>query len=202
MSRRSYTSPVRTAAAAERRERVIKAAADFLRESEGAASFSLDAVAKMAGVTRLTLYNQFGSRRGLLDAVFDDIARRGGLGRIRDVQAQPDPRDGIDYLIRICCEFWSGDPVVQRLYDAMALAPELEQALAERNERRRQLIELLVERIATKTKHLQVRRDIVDLIFAYTSLAMFRMLARERSPKAVGMLIQSLAHAALDKLDG
>ena len=53
------------AAAAETRERVIEAASRTLREGESIARFSLDTVAKVAGVTRLTVYNQFGSRRGL-----------------------------------------------------------------------------------------------------------------------------------------
>ena len=80
MSTRRYVSSVRTAAAAEKRDRVIEAAARSLREDASIASFSLDAVAKAAGVTRLTVYHQFGSRRGLLEAVFDDIAQRPGRG--------------------------------------------------------------------------------------------------------------------------
>jgi len=40
-------------------------------------------------VTRLTVYNQFGSRRGLLEAVFDNIARQGGLHEIADAMAMP-----------------------------------------------------------------------------------------------------------------
>jgi len=119
-STRSYTSPVRAAAAAEKRDRVLQVATDVLRESASAANFSLDAVAKIAGVTRLTVYNQFGSRRGLLEAVFDSIALQGQLGRLRHVHAQPDPREGIDLLIRICCDFWSSDPAVPRIYEAMA----------------------------------------------------------------------------------
>ena len=74
MPPRSYVSPARSAAAAETRERVIEAASRTLREGESIARFSLDTVAKVAGVTRLTVYNQFGSRRGLLEAVFDEIA--------------------------------------------------------------------------------------------------------------------------------
>src|ERR1700682_1943743 len=94
MSTRPYTSSVRTAAAAEKRERVIDVAARSLREEASIASFSLDAVAKAAGVTRLTVYHQFGSRRGLLEAVFDDIARQGGLTEIAGAMAMavPPPR--------------------------------------------------------------------------------------------------------------
>ena len=78
MSKRLYVSSVREAAAAEKRDRVVEAATRLLRVNVSVASFSLDSVAKAAGVTRLTVYNQFGSRRGLLEAVFDEIARQGG----------------------------------------------------------------------------------------------------------------------------
>src|SRR6266852_8579585 len=87
MSTRPYVSSIRTAASAEKRARVIEAAARSLREDASIATFSLDTVAKAAGVTRLTVYHQFGSRRGLLEAVFDEIARQGGLARIPDAMA-------------------------------------------------------------------------------------------------------------------
>src|SRR4030088_439727 len=98
MTRRAYVSSVRTAAAAEKRDRVVEAAARSLREDASIARFSLDNVAKAAGVTRLTVYHQFGSRRGLLEAVFDDIARRGGLAQIPDAMAMSDPRAALDRL--------------------------------------------------------------------------------------------------------
>src|SRR5919198_2499364 len=118
MKKRAYVSSVRSAAAAEKRDRVIEAAAKSLREDASIARFSLDAVAKAAGVTRLTVYNQFGSRRGLLEAVFDDIAQGGRLARLNEAIANPDPSRGLDAVIEIFCEFWSGDPAVSRLHDA------------------------------------------------------------------------------------
>src|SRR6266478_6164475 len=107
MRRRAYVSSVRTAAAAEKRDRVIEAAARTLREDASISSFSLDNVAKVAGVTRLTVYNQFGSRRALLEAVFDEIARQGGLARIPDAMAITDPRAALDRLVEIFCAFWN-----------------------------------------------------------------------------------------------
>src|SRR5258705_9412753 len=98
MSTRPYVSSVRTAAAAAKRDRVIEAAARSLREDASIATFSLDAVAKAAGVTRLTVYHQFGSRRGLLEAVFDEIARQGGLARIPHAMAITDPHAALDPL--------------------------------------------------------------------------------------------------------
>jgi AcrR family transcriptional regulator len=135
---------------------VIEAAGRFRREAESVAAFSLDAVAKAAGVTRLTVYNQFGSRRGLLEAVFDDIARRGHLIWLGDAMAEPDSWKGLDQLIEIFCDFWGGDPAVGRLHDAMAVDAEFAQALLERNERRRQSLEVLVARL---TPWLRLRRN-------------------------------------------
>jgi AcrR family transcriptional regulator len=200
MPTRRYVSSVRTAASAEKRARVVEAAARSLREEASIATFSLDAVAKAAGVTRLTVYNQFGSRRGLLEAVFDELARQGGLTEIADAMAMPDPRAALDRLVEIFCAFWNRDPAVGRLHEAMATDPEFAQALLERNERRRQTFSVLIRRIAQKTASPRTRRDAVDMIFALTSFAMFAMLGRDRSVDEVCTLVKSACHSALEPL--
>ncbi|HZC96689.1 MAG TPA: TetR/AcrR family transcriptional regulator [Bradyrhizobium sp.] len=200
MPRRVYVSSVRAAAAAEKRDRVIEAAARSLREDASIASFSLDNVAKAAGVTRLTVYNQFGSRRGLLEAVFDEIARQGGLTKIADAMAMPDPHAALDRLVEIFCGFWNRDRAVGRLHEAMATDPEFGEALIERNERRRKGFDILVGRIAGKAASPRARQDAVDMIFALTSFAMFAMLRRDRSVDDACKLVKSACSAALDAL--
>jgi AcrR family transcriptional regulator len=200
MPTRGYVSSVRTAAAAEKRDRVIEAAARLLREDASIASFSLDAVAKAAAVTRLTVYHQFGSRRGLLEAVFDDIARQGGLAGIADAMALPDPHAALDQLVEIFCAFWNSDPAVGRLHEAMATDPEFAQALLERNERRRKTFNALVGRTAGKTASPPARQDAVDMLFALTSFAMFAMLSRDRSAEQVCALVKSACRNALEPL--
>jgi AcrR family transcriptional regulator len=200
MSTRPYTSSVRTAAAAAKRDRVIEAAARSLREDASIAAFSLDAVAKAAGVTRLTVYHQFGSRRGLLEAVFDEIARQGGLTEIPNAIAMSDPRAALDRLVEIFCAFWNRDAAVGRLHEAMATDPEFAQALIGRNERRRKTVNVLVGRIAGKTASPQARQDAVDLIFALTSFAMFAMLRADRSVDDVCALVKSACRSAIGPL--
>ena len=200
MPTRSYVSPVRKAAAARKRDRVVEAAVRFLREEESISTFSLDAIARTAGVTRLTVYNQFGSRRGLLEAVFDDLARRGRLDRIAAAMSMPNPRAGLDELITIFCDFWSAEPAVARLVEATAIDAEFALALAERNERRRKALRRLVGRIASRAAGAAAQRDAVDLIFALTSFQMFRLLASGRSRKAVCALVRRAASAAIDSI--
>jgi AcrR family transcriptional regulator len=200
MRRRAYVSSVRTAAAAEKRDRVIEAAARTLREDASISSFSLDNVAKAAGVTRLTVYNQFGSRRGLLEAVFDDIARQGGLEGIAGAMTIADPHAALDRLVEIFCAFWKRDPAVGRLHEAMATDPEFAAALIDRNERRRRGVCVLVDRIAGKPASRRARQDAVDTIFALTSYAVFAMLSPGRSVDDVCHLVQSACRAALQPL--
>jgi len=198
MAKRPYVSPQRAAATAETRRRILLAAKQILRE-EDIAAFSLDAVGKAAGVTRLTVYNQFGSRAGLLEAVFDEIALGGRLPRLRDAIGNPDAREGLAQLIDIFCDFWSSDPAVERLHGAMAADEELADALRARNERRRAGIRTLIERIegprATKAE-----RDVIDLIFGLTSCAMYHMLAQARTSEAVAELIKQASNDAIARL--
>ena len=200
MPKRHYVSSVRAAAAAEKRHRVIDAATKWLRENVSIAAFSLDAVAKAAGVTRLTVYHQFGSRRGLLEAVFDEIARQGGLSRIEQAMAMTDPRAALDRLVEIFCHFWNWDAAIGRLQQAMSIDPEFAEALIERNQRRRKALEILVARLGGRNASPAARQDAVDMIFALTSYAMYATLRGNRASDAACRLIKSACGRALDPL--
>src|SRR6195256_6694889 len=100
---RPYRSPQRTAAAVETRARLVAAACSLLSGGKDSPAFSLDGVAREAGVTRLTVYNQFQSKRGLLEAVFDDVARTGGLFELRSVMAEPDTAKALRHFVSVFC---------------------------------------------------------------------------------------------------
>ncbi len=199
MPPRKYVSTVRSAAAEEKRERVLSAASRLLREGRSISGVSVESVAKTAGVTRLTVYNQFHSRRELLEEVFDRIARTGGLGRVAEAMSMADPVSAIDRIVQIFCEFWDHDPAIGRLSEASGSDPEFAQAVEERNERRRKALTVLVGRLVEhrKVKKAQAR-DIVDLIFALTSYPMFALLRKNgRHVSKVCAMIQQMCHLAL-----
>lgn len=192
---RPYVSPVRVAAAAEKRQDVIVAARRLL--SEGSiASFSLEAVARGAGVTRLTVYNQFGSRSGLLEAVFDEIAAHGDLARLAEAVDDPDPWRGLDLVVEIVCAVWGFEPAIGRLQDAIALDREFAQVVIDRNERRRAIIGSIVRRL-DPGQTAERTRDAVDLIFSLTAYTTFRALGDGRTPAAIcGLLKRACRDAA------
>jgi AcrR family transcriptional regulator len=198
VSPRAYNSPRRDAAATKTRARIVAAAIGILGAPEGVAGFSLEEVARRAGVTRLTVYNQFGSRRALLEAAFDERAARGGLHRLGDAMSVSDPHAGLRQVVAIFCDFWSHDPqALKRLHDAGANDPEFEASVHERNERRRGLLSTLVARM-TASPSRQALRDLVDILFVLTSYRFFSALAEGgRKPDATCRLIQELVTDAV-----
>jgi AcrR family transcriptional regulator len=205
VSPRSYNSPGRDAAASQTKERIVAAAAALLGSANGVEEFSLEAVAKAAGVTRLTVYNQFGSRRAVLEAVFDAVAVRGGLHRLAEAMTAPDPHAALARIIAIFCEFWSFDPGALGLLHAVGSSnPEFAESVNARNERRRKLLAGVVRRIAEDTlrRHPTLRKkaqhDLVDVLFALTSFAFFAQLtAGGRSAVAACRMVQDLAQDAV-----
>lgn len=195
---RTYRSAIRAEAAAATRTRVVTAAADLLRSQRTATLVTMDAVAKAGGVTRLTVYNQFGGRNALFEAVFDECAKRGGLTRIPEAMSNPDPRRGLARLIEIFCDFWASDPGLGRLHDEAAFDPEFAAALSKRNEGRRKAIATLVSRMRVKVP---ARADVIDALFALTSQQVYRSLSPGRSASATYKLISELCEATIKTLD-
>jgi len=200
MNPRPYQSASRDAAASRTRDRILAAAATVLSTAEGIDDFSLRSVAKKAGVTRLTVYNQFGSRRALLEAVFDERAARGGLHRLGEAMATSDPHAALLQVIAIFCDFWTFDPgALGLLHAAGAGDPDLALSVGERNERRRRLFTALVRRMANNGRlRPKAERDLVDTLFALTRFWFFSQLATAgRTATAAGRIIQDLATDAV-----
>jgi AcrR family transcriptional regulator len=195
--RKTYRSEVRAAAADETRARIVDAAQTLLAGGKGVPAFSLEAVAREAGVTRLTVYNAFESKRGLLEAVFDDMARQGGLFELPSLFAEPDTDKALSRLVSVFCRFWASHGKVLPKFSAVAkLDDDIAQNLKQRSERRRQLLTALLGLVASG----QDQTDLVDVLFALTSFEMFDALSvRRRSDTAVQALIQGLVDDSLKR---
>src|SRR5262249_22421972 len=81
---RPYRMVRRQAATEKNRERILAAARSLLL-SEDFSEFSMDAVARKAGVIRATVYYQFKSKTGLLEELYNYIAQRGGMRELAGV---------------------------------------------------------------------------------------------------------------------
>ena len=188
--RRPYRSDVRAAAADETRARIVAASHRLLSGGRDRPAFSIDAVAREAGVTRLTVYNQFESRRGLLEAVFDDMAMQGGLFELPNVMTETDPLRALRRVVAVFCHFWAAHGSAYLTLSALTkLDEEIGAALKQRTERRRRVLTTLVGRLPA----VEDRDSLVDVLFVLTSFETFDALCiRKRSHAEVEALIWGL----------
>jgi len=149
----------------------------------------------------MTVYHRFGSRRGLLQGIFDDLAARGGMNELRDVFRNPDPFAALAEFISVFTRFWtSGRVVIRRLHGQGVIHPNLGDALRGREERRREGLRVIVKRISEKEGRPKGAAfdDVVDVLFTLTSFETFDSLARgKRRPPDVAALVHRLALAAI-----
>ena len=107
LSPRSYRMAERRTSTDATRAQIIAAAHDLLA-AETFSEFSMDAIARQADVTRLTVYHQFESRAGLLKALYDDMAKRGDLQKLAEIfRRGGDPLRMLHEFIDVFTRFWS-----------------------------------------------------------------------------------------------
>jgi AcrR family transcriptional regulator len=193
--RRTYRSEVRAASVDEGRSRMIEAGRKLLMGGKGKPAFSIDAVAREAGVTRATVYNQFESKQVLLAAIFDAIAKEGGLFELSQVFSEPDPLKSLRRAVAIFAKFWGMHAQTMPKFAAFSqLDEEVAALISERAERRRKLLTAIVARMGD----VRASGDLVDVLYALTSAEFYRLLAvRGRSARAIEELIwQAVTDAA------
>ncbi len=202
MTPRPYTLGKRQAAAEETRAQIVAAARDLLAAKAGAAGFSIDAVARAADVARMTVYHRFGSRAGLLEALFDDLAERGEIAqRLPAAFAEPEPLAALDAFVAAFARFWTADRLlIRRLHALAALDPEVGAGNQAREERRRQAARVVLGRLSDRYGRPAPDRldEAADLLFTLTAFETLDILAGPaRSPLDVVPRVQRLARAAL-----
>jgi AcrR family transcriptional regulator len=200
---RSYRLGARKLSIEETRARVISAARDLLATSTSPVGFSIEAVARSADVARMTVYYQFGTKAGLLQAVFDDLAASGGMEQLRTAFMSSDPLEGLGRFIEVFCRFWASNPVIFRRLRALALLDQdLGHELASREEGARRGLRVLLQRMAAD----QEGPDPADIertagvLFTLTSFETFDSLQSQLGggPDEIARVIRRLARCAID----
>jgi AcrR family transcriptional regulator len=161
----------------------IVAAARALLAGRPFQDVSVGEVARQAGVSRITVYNRFGSKAGLLRALARPAAPRPAAG------ADLDPGEALHRHLAETCARWSLDPALHRNLPPMQGSGETEQ---ERG---------LAERLAAGDR---LRpgcsiKEAEDVIATLCSFAVFDRLYKDgrRSPGAVSEILLRLASAIL-----
>ncbi len=197
---RSYRLGRRKQSVEETRARILTAARDLLMSKDGFRNFTIDGIARQAGVARMTVYNQFASKTEIYEALADELALR---GKIRDNVAAAfqtaDPAAAIGKLIEAFVHFWLSEPdVMGKLHALSQLDPESH--AAERDAWRLQAIRTMLKRVHKQMKirsRKAYERD-VDALYILTNAAMCQAFARQGySEKQIGSRIKELASVCL-----
>jgi AcrR family transcriptional regulator len=106
--------PVRKQPSRQTRDRIMAAVRSLLEEGRFHES-TVEEVAALAGVSRATLYQHFGSRVGLVDAMCDVFDANPALVAIRETS-------DIDQFIVLVTDFWEAEEkVLTELYGVAAV---------------------------------------------------------------------------------
>ncbi|MGH7571416.1 MAG: TetR/AcrR family transcriptional regulator [Gemmatimonadota bacterium] len=198
MTPRPYRLGKRRESIDENRERILEAARKLLK-GDGYADFTVDMVAREADVARATVYYQFDSKAGLLEALFDDLAEHGRITDLPDAFREPDPVAGLDRFVEIVTRFYASDRILlRRLRGLAAIDPDFASGVRGRDERRRKGLTVLLGRIAERHGRADDRERTLDILHTLTSFETFDSLSRRgRKPAEIAEIVADLVRAQL-----
>jgi AcrR family transcriptional regulator len=201
MATRRYEQRLRAQSAEDTRRRILDAVAERLRAAP-AEPVSLDRVARMAGVSRSTIYLVFGSRAGLFDALGDDVLRRAGYAELLEAVADPDPRAGLGAALRAGVAMFATERDVARALFSMAQLDHeaVGGVIARLDENRARGTRRMARRLgeAGLLREGVTVKQAADLLWVLSSFDSFDQLhQRGLSAKAIGDLLVATAERTL-----
>src|SRR4051812_32756984 len=181
MSTRAYRAPRRPSGASVKTKAAILAAVRDLLAEGAFHETTLEDVATRAGVSRATLYQHFGSRTGLVDALCETFDATPALLRLRSDVLLDDPGEALDATIADVVEFWAGEEaVLVPLYGVAAIDPAaadlVQRQFNDRSSEMRRLAARL--RASGKLRPEMTERALVAQILLMTSFETFQELRR------------------------
>ncbi len=195
-SSRSYRLRQRQTTIDEKRTNIINAARELIMSERALAGFSVDAVAKQAGAARATVYNQFGNKLGLLEALFDDLAGRGGMFELKEVFKKENPLDALNEFVAAFGRFWTTDRIIiRRLHAMITLDAEMAKVDAARQQRRRKGLQVIIGRLNEKHKIAGdfLLAEVIEIAHTLTAFETFDALAgTTRTPEEIVPTVQRL----------
>jgi AcrR family transcriptional regulator len=201
MSPRRYRMGQRNAAAERTRAQILAGTRELLATPRGFSEFSIDAVARKSSVARMTVYYQFGSKAGLLEALYEHLVARHDTGQLVDALRKPDSLEALLELINVVIHVWSSERVViRRVHALAALDPALAQSVQSRSARRRHGLEVILKRVRGQYGHPGFSKfsEALEIVYMLTSFETFDHLAgATRRPNDVADAIKRLALAAV-----
>lgn len=193
------TDGKRAAATEATRRAIITAARDLLAERRWQ-QFTIEAVAKRAGVTRVTVYNQARSKHGLLEAVLTDLTGRARMDQLLNDTQHLTAAEACAAIVRRTCQFWHAErDILRPLFGLAGVDHEVAASLSQREQWREAQLRHLLHRQAGETTQPArfSSRDTLAAALALTSFPTYDSLGEtaddpERAAQLINHLVRSL----------
>jgi AcrR family transcriptional regulator len=195
MPPRPYDLGRRRASGDATRAKILEAARSLIGGKGDMAEFSMEAVAAKAGVSRMTVYNQFHSQPRLLEALSDAIAERGGMHRLAGAFVEPSPAEAVRIFVSTFVGFWASERLLLRRLRAMGvLVPTVYRKVRDRDAWRREAARNLAAKLDVRPGSDRIRDPewAADLLAALTSFETFDALCEgDRTPETVARALSA-----------
>jgi AcrR family transcriptional regulator len=150
MAPRHYEQRQRQEQVDATRARIVAAARDLLIRN-GFHRARVADIAREAGVTRATVYNQFESKGGVLDAVLTQALERGGLSQLIAILAVDDARAQMLSAFDQSTRLWAHDAdLFRRIIGLVAVDPDAQRIIAHRDAERISAQQFIAARLGTQ----------------------------------------------------
>jgi AcrR family transcriptional regulator len=128
-------------------ERVLAAAERSIRENQFH-SATMDELATAAGVSRATVFNRFGSKLGVLQALFTRAMEGAEMEKIREALELEDPVASLETLIEAACAIWESQGYIhEQLQAIVVLEPDASVLVKQQREEQRADLQGLARRL-------------------------------------------------------
>lgn len=147
MATRTYTASRRRGSPASVK-RVLKAAERLIRE-DAFHSATMDELASAAGVSRATVFNRFGSKLGVLQALYTRCVESPEMRAVQEAFALEDPVLALEAVIETACAMWEAHGFIQEQIQAIViLEPGASAMVEQQKEEQRADLRGLTRRLA------------------------------------------------------
>lgn len=195
--KRPYRLGLREATVRRHRARILNAARKVFSEA-GYHGAVMEEVALRAGVSRKTVYYQFGSKLGILDALLSDLEAAAELGqRVQLIMRKP-ARHALAEYFREVCLFWNRNQAVMRVIIGLAATDADARKVVEMHDgARRRRLESFVRILSGRGELAKgyPKSLAIDLMWLLSSFASYEHLV-QRSHLSLARAADLLADAA------
>jgi AcrR family transcriptional regulator len=200
MATRRYTASRRRGSPANV-DRVLDASEHLIRE-DAFHSATMDELAEAAGVSRATIFNRFGSKLGVLQALYARCVESPEIEAVREAIAIEDPVTALEAAIEASCAIWEAHGSIMEQLQAIAiLEPEASALVEQQKDEQGADLQGLTRRLARagRLRPGMGEARVTATLHMLTSLEAFLWLRREYglSVRQTRDTIAELAHQLL-----